>query len=48
MAEKVGFEPTGEKISPKVFKTSALNHSAIFPKKFIKFGVQDEIRTRML
>ncbi len=31
MAGRVGFEPT-EPFGPPVFKTSALDHSAIYPK----------------
>ena len=44
LEEKVGFEPTERYKRPSVFKTDALNHSAISPENF---GVGDENRTRI-
>jgi hypothetical protein len=34
MAERVGFEPTGG-FPPAVFKTAAIDHSAISPMKYV-------------
>jgi hypothetical protein len=38
MEEGVGFEPTRERNPLLVFKTSALNHSAILPRRFGRSG----------